>query len=354
MLLKRPDSEYLELYINPLMVDGEEVRYYTYQLSSLQDLYMNVMDVQLMLGITIRQQDPRNWLIYTDRGALIDLAELTEEGFFDLFNGVALGDATTGELLYGCKENNPDAIASTSKLMTYMVVSRYLELGRISLDDVVTLSANVEALSQGGYGSIWVTAGQQVTVRDLIGAMLMVSSNESALALAEHVAGTEAEFVILMNEMAGILGLESAVFYNSHGLPDYADSLSASVRQNRMTAADLFRLSEAVLRKYPQITEYTSSKSMYLESFDYTAGNTNYLLFNMPNAIGLKTGTTDEAGCCLVAATRVAASDGDHILVAVVLGAVSNLDRYRIPQVLLTWGENQLRNQPKASIAPGK
>ena len=197
-------------------------------------------------------------------------------------------------------------------------------------------------------------AGQQTTVGDLIGAMLLVSSNEAALALAEYTAGTEEAFVHLMNEMAQLLGLDSARFYNPHGLPDYADSLTASRRQNRMNAADLFRLSAALLRKYPEILDYTSQKTRYLETFDYTASNTNYLLYNQKNSIGLKTGTTDEAGCCLVAASRVPAPEGEHILVAIILGADSNLDRYRIPQLLLLWGEKKLTDTPKASITAEK
>ena len=142
-----------------------------------------------------------------------------------------------------------------------------------------------------------------------------------------------------MNETAGLLGLETARFYNASGLPDYSDSLIASVRQNRMSAADLFRLCAALLAKYPEVTGITSQKSMEVESFDYPLNNTNYLLYDMENCIGLKTGTTDEAGCCVAAAAKVPFADGDHILVAVVLGANSNLDRYQIPHLLFKWAE---------------
>jgi len=340
----RPQYEYLELYLNPLMINGAEVRYYTYQLSIMRDIYMDIIDVQLMLGITIEKSGDGSLNIYTDRGFDINLDEYVQDGYFDLYNGVLLGDASTGEILFGFKEENVDAIASTSKLMTYMVAARYLELGRISMDDLVTLSQNVENLSYSGNGTLLMDAGWQITVRDLIAATLINSSNESALALAEYIAGSEAEFVKLMNEMARVLELDSAKFCNSNGLPVYSDSLIASKRQNMMNVKDLFRLVEVILRKYPQVTEFTSSKSMYLPTFDFTVWNTSYLLYNMDNAIGLKTGTTDEAGCCLVGAVNAPTSDGDHVLTAIIIGAENNIDRYQVPEVLLTWGMNQLKN----------
>ena len=179
--------------------------------------------------------------------------------------------------------------------------------------------------------------GQEVLLRDLISAMMLPSSNEAALAIAEYVAGSEPAFVKLMNEMAEQLGLSTARFYNASGLPVYSDSLIASARQNRMSAADLFRLSAAIINKYPEISVFSSQKSMEPESFDYTITNTNNLLWNMEECFGLKTGTTDEAGCCVVAAAKVPLSDGVHTLIAVVLGGISNLDRFQIPELLFDW-----------------
>ncbi len=339
----RPDYEYLELYMNPLTIDGNSVRYYTYQLSILSDIYMNVLDIELALGITIEKTSDSSLHIYTDRGWNIDISEYEQDGFFDLSRGVVVGDATTGEILYGYKENNLNAIASTSKLMTYFITARYIELGKISMDDVVTISEECATLAQSGNGTLYMDIGQQITVRELIAATLIASSNESAMALAEYIAGTEDNFVIMMNEMAKIIGLDSAKFVNSNGLPDYSDSVMASRRQNQMTAADLFKLSAVILKKYPQIIEFTSCKEMYLSSFDYTISNTSQLLNNMTDAIGLKTGTTDEADCCLVGAVKTSASDGEHILVAITLGAESNIDRYQVPELLLTWAKNQLQ-----------
>lgn len=339
----RPDYEYLELYMNPLTIDGNSVRYYTYQLSILSDIYMNVLDIELALGITIEKTSDTSLNICTDRGWSIDINEYEQDGFFDLSRGVVVGDATTGEILYGYKENNLNAIASTSKLMTYLITARYIELGKISMDDVVTISEECATLAQSGNGTLYMDIGQQITVRELIAATLIASSNESAMALAEYIAGTEKNFAVMMNEMAKIIGLDSAKFVNSNGLPDYSDSVMASRRQNQMTAADLFKLSSVILKKYPQITEFTSCREMYLSAFDYTISNTSQLLNNMPEAIGLKTGTTDEAACCLVGAIKVSASDGEHILVAVTLGAESNIDRYQVPELLLTWAKNQLQ-----------
>ena len=91
--------------------------------------------------------------------------------------------------------------------------------------------------------------GWQIPVRELLGAMLLNSSNEAAFILAEYIAGTEKEFAVMMNEMARLLDLDSAKFFNASGLPEYSDSLMASVRQNSMSVNDLFRLTCAVLQK---------------------------------------------------------------------------------------------------------
>lgn len=338
---RRPNYEYLDMYINPLTVDGNNVKYYSYQLSLREDLYMNPIDVQLMLGITLVKEDSQTIRVYTDRGFDVDIEAYEQEGYFDFFNGVVLGDATTGEILYGFKEDNVDAVASTSKLMTYLIAARYLETGRVHMDDKVVLSDNVGALIDFGYGTLPMYAGQEVMFKDLLAAMLLPSSNESALAVAEHVAGSEEEFVRLMNDMAVRLGLSSARFYNASGLPLHSDSLTACTQQNQMTAADLFRLSAAVLQKYPEITSFTAQKTMDCSSLGYEVENSNHLLYNLPGCVGLKTGTTDEAGCCLVAAATVTKEDGEHILVAVILGADDNIDRFQVPHLLLTWGARQ-------------
>jgi len=340
-LPEQPDYEYLDLYINPLTVDGNEVKYYSYQLSVTQDLYMNPTDIQLMLGITMAREPDGAIRIRTDRGFDVDLAAYESDGYFDFLNGVVVGDATTGEILYGYKADNVDAIASTSKLMTFLIASRYLENGRIRMEDKVTLSENVGALIDAGYGILPAYVGQEVMFKDLMAAMMLPSSNEAALAIAEHVAGTEAEFVRLMNEMAELLELKTARFYNASGLPVYSDTLIASVQENKMSASDLFRLSAAVLQKYPDIIDITAQKKMNCPSFELEVENTNHLLYNMSDCIGLKTGTTDEAGCCLAAAIRTEKDDGVHDLIAIVLGANNNIDRYQVPQLLLTWAAAQ-------------
>ena len=333
---ERPDYEYLDYYINPLLIDGKESKYYSMQLSLKQDLYVDPVDAQLILGVTIEKESSGVLRIRPD-GFHIDLAQYQEDGYFDLLNGVVLGNADTGEILFGCKADNPDAIASTSKLMTYLITARYLAAGKIGLDDTVTLSENVGALLDSGYGTLTMYAGDEFLLRDLIAAMLLPSSNEAALAVAEYVAGSEPAFVKLMNEMAEQLGLTTAKFYNASGLPVYSDSLIASARQNYMSASDLFRLSAAIVNKYPEISVFTSQKTMEPESFDYAITSTNNLLWNMDSCFGLKTGTTDEAGCCFVGAANVPLSDGNHTLIAVVLGANSNLDRFQIPELLFTW-----------------
>ena len=163
---------------------------------------------------------------------------------------------------------------------------------------------------------------------------LLPSSNECALSLAEVVAGSEETFVRQMNEKAQELGLSQAVFFNSHGLPSYTEDPVPAKRQNRMSAEDMFRLVSYILRVYPQITDYTSLQEATLESIDLEVRNSNPLLRNMPEVTGLKTGTTNKAGACLV--TSLTAGDGAaaHDLVVVVLGTEDSVERGRVSGLL--------------------
>ena len=167
----------------------------------------------------------------------------------------------------------------------------------------------------------------------MLGALLP-SSNECALCLAEAVAGSEEAFVERMNQKAKDLGLSQAVFFNCHGLPIYTKDPVPSKRQNRMSAEDMFRLVSYLLKVYPQITDITSLKSATLESLKVEVKNTNPLLHNMTGVTGLKTGTTNKAGACLV--TSLKADDGnmEHDLVVIVLGTEDSVERGRVSELL--------------------
>ena len=137
-------------------------------------------------------------------------------------------------------------------------------------------------------------------MQDLLFGALLPSSNECALCLAETVAGSEETFVQRMNQKALDLGLSQTFFYNCHGLPSYTEDSIPAKRQNRMSAEDMFRLVSYLLKVYPQITDITSLENATLQSLNLEVRNTNPLLHNLPEVTGLKTGTTNKAGACLV------------------------------------------------------
>lgn len=171
-------------------------------------------------------------------------------------------------------------------------------------------------------------------MRDLLYGTLLPSSNECALCLAERIAGSEEAFVQRMNEKARELGLSQAVFFNSNGLPVYTDDPIPAKRQNRMSAEDMFRLVSYLLKVYPQVTDITSLQKATLASLNREVSNTNPLLRNLPGVTGLKTGTTNKAGACLV--TSLTADDGmtEHDLVVVVLGTEDSAERGRVSALL--------------------
>ena len=177
---------------------------------------------------------------------------------------------------------------------------------------------------------------------------LLPSSNECALCLAEAVAGSEEAFVQMMNQKANELGLSQAVFFNCNGLPVYTQDPVPAKIQNCMSAEDMFRLVSYLLRVYPQVTDITSLQSASLDSLGIEVDNTNPLLYNMSEVTGLKTGTTNKAGACLV--TSLTADNGsmEHDLAVIVLGTEDSVERGRVSGLLAKYaldvfynGDNQ-------------
>ena len=316
-----------------LKVDGIGRYYNTYADYSIEDLYMSLVDVQLLLDLNIIYQDGV-YNIITDQHFKINLDRLNEQGYFDYLHGVVLGDATTGEIFLSCNGDCRTPIASTTKLMTCLIAERMIELGRISMDDLVTISDNVSRVSYADDGVVGMYPGEVTTVSDLMYAMLVASSNESALAIAEYIAGSQEEFVNMMNAMAAKLGMDSAVFYNPHGLPEFLKGDATVMVENQCSAADMFKLARALLIKYPQVTEITSTQEVWLDYLWVNLYSTNNLMMNMPDVYGLKTGTTDAAGKCLISARPVNVNGEEHIIVAVVLGAEFDSDRVQVSELL--------------------
>jgi len=322
---------------NEFKVDGETVSYYTMIMklsSGYYDCFMMAADLGMILDVDITVSAEGTLQISTQDSFSVSPAELEQAGYFYGVNGVLVGDATTGEIYYQYHSDAPFPLASTTKLMTCLLTLEAIAEGQIAKEDLVTISAEAQALAASSDGVVPLFAGQQIPVQDLLVGTMLPSSNECALTLAEAIAGSEEAFVEKMNQKAQELGLSQAIFFNCHGLPSFTADPVPAKRQNHMSAEDMFRMVSYLLRVYPQVTEITSMKTADLESLNLKVRNTNPLLHNLPEVVGLKTGTTNKAGACLV--TALAADDGimEHKLVVVVLGTENSTERGRVSGLL--------------------
>jgi D-alanyl-D-alanine carboxypeptidase (penicillin-binding protein 5/6) len=233
----------------------------------------------------------------------------------------AAGMLTTGDglELWSRAAHDPRAMASTTKMMTAVVV-----LERAKLSDEVTVSKAAAAVGESGVNLV---QGERLTVRQLLEAMLVTSSNEAAIALAEHVATSTAAFAGLMNGKAAELGLVDTHFTNPHGL---------DAPGHHTSAADLAMLARYAMgnREFARIVALRRATIPGPKGATRVLENSNLLLGRYRGADGVKTGWTDEAGYCLVAGAK----RGDVRLYAVVLGAASEQARFTQASRLLDWG----------------
>ncbi|MCH5300438.1 MAG: D-alanyl-D-alanine carboxypeptidase [Ruminococcus sp.] len=225
------------------------------------------------------------------------------------------------KILYEHNSHEQRPCASVTKVMTMLLVMEAIDNGKITYDEMVTSSAR--AASMGG-SDIWLEEGEQMTVDDMIKATVVASANDAAVALAEHICGTEEEFVSKMNERAKQLGMNDTVFKNCNGLDE----------EGHVTSANDVALMSAELIKHEKIFDYTSIWMDELRGGKTQIVNTNKLLKTYNGITGLKTGTTDDAGCCMSA---TAERDGLS-LVAVVLGCNTGTERFKDAATLLDYG----------------
>lgn len=323
---------------NRLFRDGRELKYYTHRYGS--DLYMSLVDVQLLLDVSIEPQADGS-LRLEPRSFAPTPGELYESGFLDAVSAVVLGDAATGELLYDYHGGEVLPVASLSKLMGYLLIAEAVNSGRIGLNDLVPVSAKAAALSRSPDGMVELHEGTRVPLTQLLDAMLLASSNESALALAEYVSGSEEAFVAAMNAKAASLGLHHTVFRSPHGLPVYTAAGLPAKQQNVMTGEELFSLCRTLLASYPALTGRTAQQYAVMPALNYVSANSNPMVFNVPGVNGLKTGNTTRAGYCLISTLPVTAGSETHTLVLIVLGAESAALRNQVSQILLLYAQRR-------------
>lgn len=327
-----------------LYVNDKKVQYTAYSIEG--NTYFKFVDLMQIFNINATYNDSNNTIkVDTKKDYEVDFGKTAASGYFDFLHGTILGNSATGEVIYSNNAENKVAIASTTKIMTYLLLREGIDKKQISWNDDVVISKNAEEVSSSEDGVIPMKAGQKVKLSDLMNTMLIVSSNESATALAEHLSGSEAAFTKLMNKKAKELNLNSAEFYNPHGLPLYTTGLFSAKLQNRMNAKDLFELSRYVINKYPDILDITNKTEVSVDSLKFNDVNTNRLLFNLNGVDGLKTGTTNRAGCCIITTMPIQNGSKTERVIAIVLGAEDSAERAEKPAILLQYAKQYYSNK---------
>ena len=234
-------------------------------------------------------------------------------------------DYATGEVLAGENIDVQLEPASITKVMTSYVIAAEMAAGKIKATDPVMMSEH--AWREGGAGTDGSYSGFEVNktapLVEMEKGMVVQSGNDAAIALAEHVAGSEAAFAQLMNAYASRIGMKGSHFVNPHGLP--ADG-------HVTTAHDLALLGRALIRDYPEAYSYNKIKEFTVGPI--TQPNRNLLLWRDPSVDGIKTGHTSRAGYCLMAS----AQRGDQRLITVVMGDTGENQRAVDSLALLNWG----------------
>lgn len=251
----------------------------------------------------------------------VNAAEFTAESDA---KSLILIEAETGAVLYEKDADTPRPPASVTKVMTMLVVMEAIDDGRIGYGDTVTVSER--AASMGG-SQVYLEAGEQMSVHELLKCVVVSSANDAALALAEHVCGSEESFVSEMNRRAAELGMTRTVFENTNGLDDTA--------QNHVTTArDIAIMSAELITKHPRILEYSSIWMDSIRGGEFGLTNTNRLIRFYNGANGLKTGSTSKAGFCISASAK---RDGMQ-LICVVMAASTRDSRNEIAKKLFDFG----------------
>ena len=235
-------------------------------------------------------------------------------------SGYLLLDVQSGQTL---SESNADSRlepASLTKIMTAHVVFSELKAGRISLQDMVLISEKAWKM-QGS--KMFIEVNKEIEVEKLLKGLIIQSGNDAAVALAEHVAGSEEAFAELMNKHAAQLGMNGTNFVNASGMPD---------ENHYTTPRDMALVTESTILEYPEYYKWYAEKEYTFNKI--TQPNRNRLLWQDESVDGVKTGHTAAAGFCLISSAK---RDGNR-LIAVIMGTKSDSSRVVESRKLLNWG----------------
>ena len=237
-----------------------------------------------------------------------------------------LMDVSTGTILYEQDAHTPLAPASVTKVMTMLLIMEAIDDGRIKWEDTVTAS---EAAAAKGGSQVYLKVGETMSVSDMVKSIAVSSANDCACAMAEHIAGSEAAFVDMMNKRARELGMQDTNFVNCTGLDD-----DDSAKNHKTSAYDIALMSAELLKNHPDIKKFTTIWMDTLRNGEFGLSNTNKLVRFYQGATGLKTGFTSQAGYCLSAS----AMREDMELVAVVMGSATSKERFAACKQMLDYG----------------
>ncbi len=244
---------------------------------------------------------------------------------------VLVMDYETGQYLYAKDHQKMIPPASMSKLMTIYMIFEKLKDGSLSLDDTFTVSENAwrKGGAASGSSTMFLKIGEKVPVRDLIQGIIVQSGNDACIVAAENLSGSEEDFASDMQKKARQIGLTHSSFANSTGWP-HPDHL--------MSVEDLAKLARLIISQFPEFYHIFSEQNFTHNNIKQ--GNRNPLLYSMPNADGLKTGHTEEAGFCLVASAK----KDNRRLISVMAGLKSNKERSEEAEKLMSWGFREFSN----------
>lgn len=232
-----------------------------------------------------------------------------------------LMENSTGKILYDKNSHERRPMASITKIMTMLLAMEEIDGGRMKYDDMITGSAY--AKSMGG-STIFLDEGEQLSVRDIMKGIAVSSGNDAAVAMAEHISGSEETFVARMNERAAQLGMKDTNFVNCNGL---------DAEGHYSSAYDIALMSRELL-KHPDIHNFTTIWMDTLRDGKFTLSNTNKLIRFYEGATGLKTGSTSDALFCV---SGTAKRDNMH-LIAVIMASPTSKDRVADASKLLNYG----------------
>ena len=234
-----------------------------------------------------------------------------------------LMDYNTGAILAQKNADTPLPPATLTKMMTSYIIEQRLKSGDLKEDEQVLMSKNAWCRGSSTESCMYVPVNQSASVIDMLRGIIIQSGNDASKAMAEHIAGSEDAFAILMNEQAAKLGMKNTHFVNATGMPDEGHQASAM---------DLAKLARAIIKDSDKYYSIYSEKEFTYNGI--TQGNRNALLTTDPTVDGLKTGHTDAAGYCLVASSK----RNDMRLITVIMGTKSMQERADQSRELLNWG----------------